>query len=159
MSLGVREAAMQAIVDLFQAVQVGYTPDPDVSDPYTHQWGTVQRDPLGEADSVKDAVLAVLDPSASVDTKFNYTDKIINVVLEFRVRRKPGVAGHTQLNQIMDEMEHQLCVDRTLGGTAYDVRFVSTEKLVDDKHDRALEGVLVVEVYIRHGQDDPRRAM
>lgn len=150
---------MQALVDVFadqsQGVPTGLTAEGQVA-AYDFRWDSVNRYPLGDAESRERRALAVLEGDETKNQGMGSSTAFLDVELAFRVYLEPRQEPAQCLNNVLLNIQRRFRIDSSLGGLAIDVRERFNTHEVDSFEDRQVTGSVFLTVQYKHAENDPR---
>jgi len=149
-----RLGLLRTLVENFKAVKKNLP----VEDPFEFEYSTVKLGPLGNPDNTKRAAIGVVTENETTDFSVNsLTIRNLRVAIEFRITVNKGDDDPAIMGErVLTEVQRIIIGDDTLGGKAVIVQEVANQIDLDTYADRAVQGVLFVNVKYRHFNDDNR---
>jgi len=158
--LSIKERILVELKRRFE-VQVKGAP---AADPYTLEWGTVQREPLGDQRR-KEHELAILDRSEDPVLEIQNYHVLLDVELEYSSQLPAGDDPSTWNANVQAQISRKLHEDifMTEGGVdsggdilALSVTERNSDWVVDDENDRRIEGFKNITIMFKRKIADPR---
>lgn len=117
----------------------------------------VELGPLGDPDNRKRYTMGVVPQPERFSHAYPYLQRNLTVALEFRVTvnrgdARPGV----MYERLLGLVERVVLNNETWGGLAIKTELKNSDQDLASYEDKSVTGVLIVEVFYRHGTDDPR---
>lgn len=143
------------ILEALQAKIAGIVYGQPLTDPYTHTWDKVTREPV-RAGGLKSSVEVIEGPETKIPN-IQHMICSLTVLLNFRavipLTENPAQAW----NRLLGDLQRRVREDIYLGGLSLNVVEQSNEQTLEDETDRQIEGVLVLLIQYRHNINDPRK--
>lgn len=120
-------------------------------------FSVVELGPLGEPDQRKRYTLGVVPQPERFSHAFPFLQRNLTVALEFRVTvnrgdARPGI----MYERLLGLVERVVLTNETWGGLAIKTELKNSDQDLATYEDKSVTGVLICEVFYRHGSNDPR---
>jgi hypothetical protein len=155
-NITVRENCVRALKNHLETVVAG---EP-VADPYEFEWSYVTRQEIGQLARGKRNALGIYDgEERKTQRTYPVTDCQLRVAVEFHLYADTDKVSTEELNKYLGEISRRIRENRTLDGHAYDVNEVGSDLDIDSPYDRQVSGVVFLDIFYRHHEDDPRTSI
>lgn len=158
--LSIRERLLVELERRFKRIIKGAP----TTDPYTFEWGTVQREPLGNLRR-KSHEMSLVDRTEAKILEIQNYECTLDIELEFSslipAKNDPSTWANEVITQISRKLNEDIYMTEGGAGSGGDILALriyesGSDFVIDDESDKRIEGFVNVHILYKHKVADPR---